>query len=139
MAEQKDDSFEIFDLRVEVVAPEGAAIYCGAKVGDQWLGSRVISGGEVRIVMQHYTRMDPDLAPDWPRGDGWTIEIEGEPSVRARIDVGIHGEVHTDQGCLATAMHAIHAVPYVVSAGSGILSLADVPPAWGGDAFHIRQ
>lgn len=108
-------------------------------VGAINFGSRVISGGEVRIVMQHYTRMDPDLAPDWPRGDGWTIEIEGEPSVRARIDVGIHGEVHTDQGCLATAMHAIHAVPYVVSAGSGILSLADVPPAWGGDAFHIRQ
>ena len=36
MAEQKDDSFEIFDLRVEVVAPEGAPIYCGAKVGDHF-------------------------------------------------------------------------------------------------------
>ncbi|HLS99371.1 MAG: hypothetical protein WDA10_12060 [Porticoccaceae bacterium] len=107
-------------------------------VGAINFGSRVISGGEVRIVMQHYTRMDDDLAPHWPRGDGWTIEIEGEPSVRAKIDVGIHGEVHTDQGCLATAMHAIHAVPYVVSAAPGILSLADVPPAWGGDAFHIK-
>lgn len=101
-------------------------------------GSQVISDGEPRIVMQHYTRMDPELAPDWPRGDGWTIEIEGEPSLRAKIDVGIHGEVHTDQGCLATAMHAIHAVPYVTTAKAGILSLADVPPAWGGDAFHIR-
>ena len=28
-----DDSFELFDLRVEIVAPEGAKIYCG-KVGD---------------------------------------------------------------------------------------------------------
>ncbi len=28
------DSFELWDLRVEVVAPEGGAIYCGAKVGD---------------------------------------------------------------------------------------------------------
>ncbi|MBU2108530.1 MAG: TIGR04076 family protein, partial [Alphaproteobacteria bacterium] len=36
MAEQKDDSFEIFDLRVEVVAPEGAPIYCGAKAGDHF-------------------------------------------------------------------------------------------------------
>ena len=26
--------FELFDLRVEVVAPQGAAIYCGAKPGD---------------------------------------------------------------------------------------------------------
>lgn len=25
-----DDTFELFDLRVEIVAPEGARIYCGA-------------------------------------------------------------------------------------------------------------
>lgn len=34
MAEKHDDSFELFDLRVEVTAPEGGAIYCGARVGD---------------------------------------------------------------------------------------------------------
>jgi uncharacterized repeat protein (TIGR04076 family) len=34
MAEKKDDGFELYDLRVEVVAPEGGPIYCGAKVGD---------------------------------------------------------------------------------------------------------
>lgn len=27
-------SFELYDLRVEVVAPPGAKIWCGAKVGD---------------------------------------------------------------------------------------------------------
>ena len=27
-------SFELYDLRVEVVAPEGAKRYCGARVGD---------------------------------------------------------------------------------------------------------
>jgi uncharacterized repeat protein (TIGR04076 family) len=27
-------SFELYDLRVEVVAPEGAKLYCGARVGD---------------------------------------------------------------------------------------------------------
>ena len=31
-----DDGFELFDLRVEVVAPEGGAIYCGAKPGDHF-------------------------------------------------------------------------------------------------------
>ena len=29
-----DDSFELYDLRVEVIAPEGAKLYCGAKPGD---------------------------------------------------------------------------------------------------------
>jgi len=29
-----DDSFELFDLRVEVVAPPGARLLCGARAGD---------------------------------------------------------------------------------------------------------
>lgn len=29
-----DDTFQLWDLRVEVVAPEGATLWCGAKVGD---------------------------------------------------------------------------------------------------------
>ena len=32
--EKRDDSFEIYDLRVEVIAPSGGRIYCGARVGD---------------------------------------------------------------------------------------------------------
>lgn len=29
-----DDGFELYDLRVEVVAPPGAKLWCNAKVGD---------------------------------------------------------------------------------------------------------
>jgi uncharacterized repeat protein (TIGR04076 family) len=36
MTETEDDAFELFDLRVEVVAPQGAPIYCGAKPGDHF-------------------------------------------------------------------------------------------------------
>ena len=32
----QDDSFELYDLKVEVVAPEGARLYCNAKVGDHF-------------------------------------------------------------------------------------------------------
>ncbi len=31
-----DDDFELYDLRVEVVAPPGGAVYCGAKPGDHF-------------------------------------------------------------------------------------------------------
>ena len=31
-----DDWFELFDLRVEAIVPEGAKIYCGAKPGDHF-------------------------------------------------------------------------------------------------------
>ncbi|WP_422371554.1 TIGR04076 family protein [Hoeflea sp.] len=30
----KDEGFELWDLKVEVVAPKGAKIWCGANVGD---------------------------------------------------------------------------------------------------------
>jgi uncharacterized repeat protein (TIGR04076 family) len=48
-----DDSFELHDLKVEVVAPEGARLYCGAKVGDFF---------ELRGEMLHL-----------PRGQGFSI------------------------------------------------------------------
>ena len=31
-----DDTFELYDLRVEVVAPPGAKLYCGAAIGDHF-------------------------------------------------------------------------------------------------------
>src|ERR1700722_16252296 len=34
MSQSSDDSFELWDLRVEVVVPEGAKIFCSAKPGD---------------------------------------------------------------------------------------------------------
>ena len=34
VGELADDGFELYDLRVEVICPEGAPIHCGAKTGD---------------------------------------------------------------------------------------------------------
>ena len=45
-----DDRFELFDLRVEVVAPEGARIQCNARVGD-WF--------EVRGELLHFPPGQP--------------------------------------------------------------------------------
>jgi uncharacterized repeat protein (TIGR04076 family) len=36
MENEPDDSFELFDLKVEVTAPAGATLYCGAKPGDSF-------------------------------------------------------------------------------------------------------
>jgi uncharacterized repeat protein (TIGR04076 family) len=45
MGDARDDGFDLYDLRVEVVAPPGARLYCGARVGD-WF--------EVRGEMIHF-------------------------------------------------------------------------------------
>lgn len=39
-------------------------------VGAMAFGVRLVCDGEVRAVLQHYTRMAEDLAPEWPSGDG---------------------------------------------------------------------
>lgn len=36
MIQRDDDAFELYDLKVEVVAPEGARLYCSAQVGDSF-------------------------------------------------------------------------------------------------------
>jgi uncharacterized repeat protein (TIGR04076 family) len=36
MPEASDDGFELYDLKVEVIAPPGGAIYCGAAPGDHF-------------------------------------------------------------------------------------------------------
>jgi hypothetical protein len=105
-------------------------------VGAMNFGVRVISQGRERIVLQHFTRMAPDLAPDWPTGHGWIINLEGEPTINTRIEIGSDSIMPTDDACMATAMHAVHAVPYVIAAKPGILLLTDAPPVAGQDAFR---
>jgi len=36
MQRADDDAFELYDLKVEVVAPPGAKLYCSSKVGDSF-------------------------------------------------------------------------------------------------------
>lgn len=36
MEPSADDTFTLYDLRVDVICPEGAPIYCGAKPGDHF-------------------------------------------------------------------------------------------------------
>ena len=36
MSGTADDSFELYDLRVEAVVPDGAKVFCGAKNGDHF-------------------------------------------------------------------------------------------------------
>lgn len=132
----------IENFRNVVVTPRDLHVAAGTikagTVGAMNFGVRVISEGRERVVLQHFTRMAPDLAPEWPQGHGWIIEMEGEPSINARIEIGSDSVMPTDDACMATAMHAIHAVPYVIAAKPGIMLLTDAPPIAGTDAFFQR-
>jgi len=95
-------------------------------VGAMKLGVRAACG-PVTIEVEHVTWMAPDVEPTWSAGgEGYHIEFAGAPSLHCSLELGIHGEDHTEMGCLATAMHAVHAIPSVRAAGPGVLDLADV-------------
>jgi hypothetical protein len=70
--------------------------------------------------------MDPDVEPNWSRSEGYEIEFGGAPTLRCNLVLGVAGEDHSEMGCLATAMHAVHAIPSVRAAEPGVLDLADV-------------
>ena len=84
--------------------------------------------GEVTLTVEHLTRMADDLAPDWPTEIGYEVTFSGEPNLRFHLVVGSPDEDHAQQGCLATAMHAINAIPAVMAADPGVYDLSTITP-----------
>lgn len=96
-------------------------------VSAQRFSVSAIVGGRQAITVEHITRLGADQAPDWPAGRGWRVAIEGSPSMVLESEVGVHGEDRNDQACLATAMHAVHAIGPVCAAAPGIRTFLDLP------------
>lgn len=91
---------------------------------------RGIAGGRPVIVLEHVTRLHPDLGPDWPTmpgQGGYRVEITGDPTYR--LDLTIEGEDgdHNTGGLKATAMRLVNAIPAVVAAKPGLLTALDLP------------
>jgi 4-hydroxy-tetrahydrodipicolinate reductase len=84
--------------------------------------------GEERVVVEHVTRLQDGDAPDWPTGEGYRILVEGEPHVKVEVSVSSDRGDHNHAGCLATAMHVVNAIPAVVAADPGVLTLLDLTP-----------
>lgn len=84
--------------------------------------------GATTLAVEHLTRMADDLAPDWPTEVGYEVTFDGEPSLRLHLVIGSHGEDHSEQACLATAMHAINAIPTVMAAEPGLYDLSTIAP-----------
>jgi 4-hydroxy-tetrahydrodipicolinate reductase len=84
-------------------------------------------GGRPAIVVEHVTRLDDSVAPEWPQGNGYRIEIKGSPSFT--VDLEMEGEDgdHNTGGLIATAMRLLNAIPDVCAAPPGMLSTLDLP------------
>lgn len=95
-------------------------VQAGTVAGQRWQWSGQVAG-EKRIVHETVWRMHESVAHHWPTGNH-TIAIEGEP--RMRIEMAPDW---ISDGLLATAMHAVNAIPYVCNAEPGIKTFLDLP------------
>jgi hypothetical protein len=128
-------SFEIRGGRIEAGTVSGQRY--------RWRG---MAGDRALIEIEALWTVGPDYPEKWPRPrDGWTVQIEGEPSAQlhfislasfARRDVPIDEHVHAAD--IATAMHAVNAVPAVCEAPPGIRSALDLPLTRAGIGFDAR-
>jgi hypothetical protein len=120
----------VFDRRVAVAAEAfdvaGGRVAAGT-VSAQRFSYTAIIGGRPMMTVEHITRLRADQAPDWPSGRGWRVTVEGRPSMVLEARIGVHGEEETDQACLGTAMHAVHAIAPVCAAPPGIRTFLDLP------------
>ena len=112
--------------------PAAGPVRQGTIAGQHWQWAGVANDREV-LFHETVWRMHESVAPDWPTGDN-TVILEGEP--RMQIDFS-HSWI--DDGLLATAMHALNAVPYVLAAGAGIKTLLDLPWMMGRGLVNTRN
>ena len=120
----------VYDRQVAVAAHafdvSAGRIEAGT-VSAQRFGYSAVIGGRRALTVEHITRLGDDQAPDWPTGRGWKVTVEGNPSMVLESHIAAHGEDETDQGCLGTAMHAVHAIAPVCAAAPGIRTFLDLP------------
>ncbi len=86
--------------------------------------------GRPVCVLEHITRLRPDLGPDWPQPTGqgcYRVTVTGEPNYTLDLQLlGTDGD-HNTAGLKATAMRLVNAVEAVVAAPPGLLTALDLP------------
>jgi 2,4-diaminopentanoate dehydrogenase len=102
-----------------------------AGVTIHWLGK---IGGRSIVEMRVRWRKGDALEPDWDVGMGWTIEIQGRPTITTKIDIlpPPYFEATTMEefmvlGHILTALPVVNAIPAVVAAPPGIVTYEDIP------------
>jgi hypothetical protein len=111
-----DEAFDVAAGRIEV-----------GTVDAMRFSATAIIDGRRALTVEHVTRLRPEAAPDWPSGRGWKVSVEGLPSMVLESKIAVNDEDENDQGCLGTAMHAVHAIVPVCGAEPGIRTFLDLP------------
>jgi hypothetical protein len=93
-------------------------------------------GGAVRLVIEHVTRIDASVAPDWPApADGGAgahrVIIEGRPRIVVSVEATDEGGNRAAGGNATAAARLVAALPWLRAAAPGVYDALDVPLAYG--------
>jgi 4-hydroxy-tetrahydrodipicolinate reductase len=126
-----DEIREVHERRPanETLSLEGGTIAKGTSAALRFELQGIVAGTP-RIIVEHVTRMHPEVAPDWPQsesGDAYRIIIEGSPSISSELAFRGEDGDHNSGGCLSTAMRALNAIPAVCAAPPGLITPFDLP------------
>jgi hypothetical protein len=98
-----------------------------------WEGT--IGGKPFMTVRVNWLMGEQHLDPPWtfgPEGERFEIEFDADPPLRTSFH-GMHpptvegADLDRNEGILATAMHCVNAIPYVVEAQPGIRTFLELP------------
>jgi 2,4-diaminopentanoate dehydrogenase len=120
---QREPALEDFDIAVGRVA-KGTLAALQFEI-------RGMADGHPAIVIEHITRLRPDLRPDWAQpasgGGSYRVEITGEPSYAVDIVPSSRKGDHNHAAIVGAAGRIVNAIPAVIAAPPGIRTTLDLP------------
>jgi hypothetical protein len=128
---QREPAPEDFDIAVGLVA-KGTLAALQFEI-------RGMVQGHPAIVIEHITRLRPDLRPDWQQpaagGGSYRVEITGEPSYAVDIVPSSRYGDHNQAAISGAAGRIVNAIPAVIAAPSGIRTTIDLPLVTGSGLY----
>jgi len=89
--------------------------------------------GEPKLVCEHITRIDDEIAPDWPRPPAgqrgsYAVIVEGDPRFEVAIMLhGAGGGSPAEAGNATAVGRIVQAIPAVCAAPAGVVGPLDLP------------
>ena len=119
----------------------GITLAAGTVAGQRWHW-RGLRAGRCLVEIETLWTVGGEYPAHWPTPlDGWTLTLEGEPSIRAHLLTLMSYErplplaEHVRAASVATAMQAVNAIPTLCAAPAGVRTMADLPLVRAGSGF----
>lgn len=131
-----DEVREVVERRpLEHDVTNGMGLFAAGTQGALRFEVQGIVGGEARIVVEHVTRIAPDVALDWPvPPDGGAgahrVVIEGRPRIEVTVEATDEGGNRAAGGNATAVGRLVRAIPWLRAADPGLYDALDVPLAY---------